>query len=71
MKLDLLKTKNAHLAENAKAIAREYEAGKADMAMYLKARRDALSVRITLAQERAKHTSLIADFNHYIIGDSL
>lgn len=66
-KIELLKTKNAHLAASAKAITREYEAGKADVAMYLKARRDALSVRMSLAQERAKHISLIADFNHYII----
>lgn len=66
-KIELLKTKNTHLETSAKALTREYEAGKADLAMYLKARRDALSVRISLAQERAKRIALIADFNRYII----
>ncbi len=68
-KIELLKTKNTHLEASAKALTREYEAGKGDLAMYLKAKRDALSARISLAQERAKHIALIADFNHYIIGE--
>jgi outer membrane protein TolC len=70
-KIELLKTKNTNLEASAKALTREYEAGKADLAMYLKTRRDALSARIALAQERAKRIALIADFNHYIVGDSL
>jgi len=70
-KITLLKTKNTILEASAKAITREYEAGKADLALYLKARRDALAARIALAQERAKRIALIADFNHYIIGESL
>jgi outer membrane protein TolC len=65
-KIDLLKKKNTHLETSAKALTREYGAGKADFSTYLKARRDALSARITLAQERAKNTALIADFNRYI-----
>ena len=64
-KIELLKTKNTHLETSAKALTREYEAGKADFGMYLKARRDALSARIALAQERAKNTALIADYNRY------
>jgi len=68
-KLELLKTKIDHLSASTKAITREYEAGKADLTMYLKARRDALTARISLAQERAKHVALIADFNHYLIGE--
>lgn len=68
-KIELLKTKNGHLLASAKAITREYEAGKANLTMYLKARRDALTARMSLAQERAKHISLIADFNHYLIGE--
>jgi hypothetical protein len=66
-KIALLKKKNAHLEAGAKALAREYEAGKADFGMYLKARRDALSARLALVQERARNIALIADFNHYII----
>ena len=66
-KIKLLETKNAHLQDSAQAITREYEAGKADLAMYLKARREALSASISTAQEHAKQTSLIADFNRYII----
>lgn len=68
-KIALLETKDADLGASAKALTREYEAGKANLTMILKARRDALSSRISLAQERARHTALIADFNHYIIGD--
>lgn len=70
-KIELLKNKNTQLVVTAKAITREYEAGKADVAMYLKVKRDALSVAFKLAEERAKHTTLIADFNHYIVGDNL
>ena len=66
-KIELLKTKNSHLGAAASALTREYEAGKADFATYLKATRDALSARISLAQERAKQIALIADFNHYIV----
>jgi hypothetical protein len=66
-KIELLKTKNNHLETSAKSLAREYGAGKADFNMYLKARRDALSARLNLAQEHAKNIALIADFNHYII----
>lgn len=67
-KIVLLKTKNTHLEVTAKALTREYEAGKADLTSFLKVKRDGLSARMSLAQERAKHTALIADFNHYIIG---
>lgn len=66
-KMELLKTKDTHLGTSAKALTREYEAGKANLAMYLKARREAFSARISLAQERAKRIALIADFNRYII----
>ena len=70
-KIKLLEIKNTNLEASAKALTREYEAGKADLAMYLKAKRDALSARISVAQEHARHTALIADFNHYLIGESL
>jgi len=66
-KIELLKTKNTYLETSAKALTREYGAGKADFGMYLKARRDALSARMALVQEHAKNISLIADFNHYFI----
>jgi outer membrane protein TolC len=66
-KIELLKEKNTHLEASAKALTREYGAGKADFSMYLKARRDALSARMTLAREQARNTALIADFNHYFI----
>lgn len=69
-KIALLQTKNTQLEAAASALTREYEAGKADLAAILKSRRDALSVRLTLAQERAKRIALIADFNHYVIGDA-
>jgi hypothetical protein len=69
-KIGLLKVKNAHLEASAKSLTREYGAGKADFSMYLKARRDALSARVALARERARNIGLIADFNHYIIGDA-
>jgi len=66
-KIKLFKAKNAHLTTAASALTREYEAGKADFSMYLKAKRDAISASISLAQEQAKHIGLIADFNHYFI----
>lgn len=69
-KITLLKTKDTHLETSAKAFTREYEAGKADLPMVLKTKRDAISTRISLAQEQARHIALIADFNRYIIGDS-
>ncbi|MBS0267266.1 MAG: TolC family protein [Planctomycetes bacterium] len=68
-KIKLLKSKNAHLETSAKALTREYVAGKADVVMYVKARREAISARISLAQERANRIALIADFNHYLIGE--
>jgi len=69
-KIKLFKAKTVHLTSAASALTREYEAGKADFAMYLKAKRDAISTSISLAQEQAKHTGLIADFNHYFIEGS-
>lgn len=66
-KIGLLEKKRAHLAAGAKTLTREYEAGKADMTMYLKTQRDAISARMALAQERAKNIALIADFNRYIV----
>ncbi|MFH1157639.1 MAG: TolC family protein [Pseudomonadota bacterium] len=66
-KIELLKTRNTHLESGAKALIGEYGAGKADFGMYLKARRDALSVRLSLAQERARNIAMIADFNRYFI----
>jgi outer membrane protein TolC len=66
-KIELLKTRNTHLETSAQALTREYGAGKADFGMYLKSRRDALSSRMTLAQEQARNIALIADFNHYFI----
>lgn len=66
-KIELLKRKESLLSASSGAQIREYEAGKADFVMPLKTQREALSVRYQLAAERAKHTALIADFNHYII----
>ena len=67
IKIDLLKHKGSLLGATGSAQTREYEAGKAEFAMPLKTRRDMLSVRYQLAAEQAKHTALVADFNHYII----
>ena len=69
-KIKLFKAKNYHLTSAASALTREYEAGKADFSMYLKAKREAISASISLAQEQAKYISLIADFNHYFIEGS-
>ncbi len=69
-KLKLLKTKQDSLEQSAGAALREYEAGKADLPSVLKARRDALGVRAIMAAERAKRTSLIADFNRYFIEET-
>lgn len=66
-KIALLKRKESFLSTSSGAQAREYEAGKADLTMPLKTRRDMLSVRYQLAAEQANHTALVADFNHYII----
>jgi outer membrane protein TolC len=66
-KIALLKRKESFLSTSSGAQAREYEAGKADLSMPLKTRRDMLSVRYQLAAEQANHTALVADFNHYII----
>ena len=70
-KITLLESKEKQLGQSARAITREYESGKADVPMALKARRDALSTRFALVAEKAKHTGLIAEFNSYIIaGDA-
>lgn len=66
-KIELLKHKESFLNASRGAQTREYEAGKSDFSMPLKTRRNMLSVRYQLAAERAKHTALIADFNHYFI----
>lgn len=66
-KIALLKRKESFLSTSSGAQTREYEAGKADLSMPLKTRRDMLSVRYQLAAEQANHTALVADFNHYII----
>lgn len=68
-KIVLLKRKESFLSTSGGAQAREYEAGKADLSMPLKTRREALSVRYQLAAEQANHTGLVATFNSYIIGD--
>lgn len=69
-KITLLKSKQDSLEQAASAALREYEAGKADLPTVLKAKRDALGVRAVMAAERAKRTSLIADFNRYFIEET-
>ena len=69
-KLKLLKSKQDSLDQAAVAALREYEAGEADLPSVLKAKRDALGVRAVVASERAKRTSLIADFNRYFIEET-
>jgi outer membrane protein, heavy metal efflux system len=69
-KLELLKTKQNSLEQSASAALREYEAGKTDLPSVLKAKRDALGVKAILAAERAKRTSLIADFNRFFIEET-
>ena len=66
-KIELLNIKQDSLNQSANAMVREYEAGKADMPSVLKAKRDALGIRASLAAEKAKRLTLIADFNHYFI----
>ncbi len=66
-KIELLKHKVSLLNTSRGAQTREYEAGKNDLSMPLKTRRDMVSVRYQLAAEQAKRTALIADFNHYFI----
>lgn len=66
-KIELLQHKESFLNASRGAQTREYEAGKSDLSMPLKTRRDMVSVRYQLAAERAKRTALIADFNHYFI----
>lgn len=69
-KLTLLGQKETLLKAAASATSREYESGKADFAMILKAKREAFSVRAQAATEQAKHTALIADFNRYIVQEN-
>lgn len=66
-KIALLKKKESLLEDSANAASREYEAGKVDFSAILKTRREAFSVKAQNAEEKAKHTALIADFNHYIM----
>ncbi len=66
-KLEVLERKLSLLNASSGAQTREYEAGKTDLSMPLKTRRDMLSVRYQQAAEQAKHIALIADFNHYFI----
>ena len=66
-KLELLQRKLSLLNASSGAQTREYEAGKTDLSMPLKTRRDVLSVRYQQAAEQAKRIALIADFNHYFI----
>lgn len=69
-KIELFEKKESLLQEAADTISREYEAGKADFSMILKTRREAFSVRALAEKERAKHTTLIADFNRYIVQEN-
>ena len=64
-KIVLLGKKETLLQDVAKASSREYEAGKSDFAMVLKAKREAFSVRSQRITEEARRTALIAEFNHY------
>ena len=66
-KIKLLHGKQHALSQAASAMVREYEAGKSDLPSVLKAKRDALGVRASIAAEQAKRLTLIADFNHYFI----
>jgi outer membrane protein TolC len=66
-KLEVLEYKLSLLKSSSGAQTREYEAGKTDLSMPLKTRRDMVSVRYQQAAERAKRIALIADFNHYFI----
>ena len=70
-KIELPEIRNIYPGAAASALTCKYEAGKAGLAMVLKAKRGALSARISLAQERAEHSALVADFNHYIVGERL
>lgn len=65
-KLELFKKKESLLKAAADAASREYEAGKGEFVMILKTRREAFSVRAQAATEKARHTTLIAEFNQYI-----
>lgn len=69
-RIELLKRKESLLRTSSGAQVREYEAGKTDFAMPLKTKREALSVRYQLAAEEAKHISLIADFNRYLLPEN-
>lgn len=66
-KLELLRHKQSLLQTAAAATIREYEAGKANFSMVLKARLETYSARLQAADERAKQTALTADFNRYIV----
>lgn len=66
-KITLLKGKQASLEQTTGAMVREYEAGKVDIAEVLKAKRNTLATQNMLAEENARHVSLIAEFNHYFM----
>lgn len=66
-KLEILQRKLSRLNASSGAQTREYEAGKTDLSMPLKTRRDMVSVQYQQAAEQAKRIALIADFNHYFI----
>lgn len=70
-RIETLKHKISLLKTSSSAQAREYEAGKADLSLPLRTRRDRVSVRIQLAAEQARRIALIADFNHYFLQGDL
>ena len=65
-KIELSEKKELLLKEAAKAASREYEAGKGEFVMILKTRREAFAARAQTMVDKARHASLVAEFNKYI-----
>jgi outer membrane protein TolC len=57
------------LEEMVAAAERNYEAGESDLDTVLDAQINQLTIKSQLAQQRARHLTLMADFNSHIIGE--
>jgi len=57
------------LEEMVAAAERNYEAGESDLDTVLDAQINQLTIKSQLAEQRARHLTLMAEFNSHIIGE--
>lgn len=67
--IHLLVEKDEALGEMVEAVERNYEAGMGDLNAVLNARINQLNIRSQLAEQRARHLMLAAEYNAHLMGE--